>query len=221
MEGKTFTKFRKVWGVSAPRQGIIIAWGPVEEARDITLLLSEWKEGQPGAFEKLIPLVYTDLKRIAYGYLNRERPDHTLEATGLVHELYLRLLNQREVNWEHRAHFFTFTAKLMRMILADHARHRLRDKRGGDQERVPLTDQLPWTDLSSPEYLDLDTALDELERMDRRKAQMVELCHVLGCTVPEAAEILDISPATAERDLKFARGWLYRRLRPEGEAPHA
>jgi RNA polymerase sigma factor (TIGR02999 family) len=190
------------------------------EAGDITRLLREWKGGQPEAFEKLIPLVYADLKRIAYGYLHHERPDHTLEATGLVHELYLRLCHQREVNWEDRAHFFTFTAKVMRMILTDHARSRLRDKRGGQQERVPLNDELPWADLSGPEYLDLDAALEELERVDPRKARMVELCHLLGCTIPEAAEILDISQATAERDLKFARGWLFRRLRPEGEAPH-
>jgi RNA polymerase sigma factor (TIGR02999 family) len=193
----------------------------VPEARDITQLLREWKEGQPGAFEQLIPLVYPDLKRIAYGYLIRERPDHTLEATALVHELYLKLCNQREVNWDDRAHFFTFTAKLMRMILADHARRRLRDKRGGPEERVALSDQLPWANLSGPEFLDLDAALDELELHDRRKEQVVELCHLLGCTLPEAAQILNISLATAERDLKFARGWLFRRLRPEGDTPRA
>jgi len=166
----------------------------------------------------LLPLVYGDLRRIAYGYLMRERPGHTLQATGLVHELYLRLNNQREANWENREHFFTFTAKVMRMILTDHARRNSRDKRGGHAEHLPLSDQLPWVNLNGPEYIDLDLALDELEQVDPRKAQMVELCHVLGCTTQESAEILNISLATAERDLKFARGWLYRRLRPSEES---
>jgi len=190
------------------------------ERGDITQLLQEWKEGRPEALQQLIPLVYPDLKRIAYSYLRRENPGHTLQATGLVHELYLKLCNQREANWEDRRHFYTFAAKVMRMLLTDHARRNLRDKRGGQQERVPLSDQLPWVDLNGPEYMDLDAALDELEKIDKRKAQMVELCHLLGCTTQESAEILNISLATAERDLKFARGWLYRRLRPGEEAHH-
>ena len=186
----------------------------------ITRLLHEWKDGSPEALEQLVPLVYPDLRRIAYSCLRRERPGHTLQATGLVHELYLRLCNQREANWADRAHFFTFTAKIMRMILIDHARRNQREKRGGHSERVPLSDQLPWFDLNGPEYIDLDSALDELEKIDKRKAQMVELCHLLGCTTQESAEILRISPATAERDLKFARGWLYRRLRPDEAGQH-
>lgn len=190
------------------------------EPGDITRLLRQWKDGQPEAFEKLLPLVYSDLRRIASGYLRRERVGHTLQATGLVHELYLRLCNQREANWEDRAHFFTFTAKIMRMILADHARRNQREKRGGGSEPLPLSDQLPWVDLNGPEYLDLDLALDELERIDGRKAQMMELCYLIGCTTQESAEILQISVATAERDLKFARGWLYRRLRPDEAARH-
>jgi len=185
------------------------------ERGDITQLLHEWKDGRPEALQQLIPLVYPDLKRIASGYLRREQPGHTLQATGLVHELYLKLCNQREANWEDRSHFYTFAAKVMRMLLTDHARHNLREKRGGQQERVPLSDQLPWVNLNGPEYIDLDAALDELEKIDPRKAQVIELCHLLGCTTNETAEILHISVATAERDLKFARGWLYRRLRPE------
>jgi RNA polymerase sigma factor (TIGR02999 family) len=192
----------------------------VTQPGDITQLLREWKDGQPEAFEKLVALVYSDLRRIASSYLRRERAGHTLQATGLVHELYLRLCNQREANWEDRAHFFTFTAKIMRMILADHARRNQREKRGGGNEPLPLSDQLPWVDLNGPEYLDLDLALDELERIDGRKAQMMELCYLIGCTTQESAEILHISVATAERDLKFARGWLYRRLRPIEAARH-
>ncbi len=197
------------------------------EAGEITRLLREWKEGQSGAFQELVPLVYPDLRRIAYACLQREHPGHTLQATGLVHELYLRLCNQRSPNWADRAHFFTFTAKIMRMILIDHARRNLREKRGGHNERVPLSDQrlsdqLPWFNLNGPEYIDLDSALDELEKIDKRKAQMVELCHILGCTTQESAEILEVSLATAERDLRFARGWLFNRLRPglgPNEAP--
>ena len=186
---------------------------------DITRLLQEWKGGQPEAFEQLLPLVYADLRRIAYGCLQREHAGHTLEATGLVHELYLRLCQQRAPNWSDRAHFYTFAAKIMRMILIDHARRNLRAKRGGHNERVSLSDQnlsdqLPWFNLSGPEYVDLDSALDQLEKIDKRKAQMVELCHLLGCTTQESAEMLGVSLATAERDLKFARGWLYNRLRP-------
>ena len=189
------------------------------ERGDITQLLHEWKEGKPEALQQLIPLVYPDLKRIASGYLRREQPGHTLQATGLVHELYLKLCNQREANWEDRSHFYTFAAKVMRMLLTDHARHNLREKRGGQQARVPLSDQLPWVNLNGPEYIDLDAALDELEKIDPRKAQVIELCHLLGCTTNETAEILHISVATAERDLKFARGWLYRRLRPDESVP--
>jgi RNA polymerase sigma factor (TIGR02999 family) len=184
------------------------------ERGNITQLLHEWKEGRPEALQQLIPLVYPDLKRIASGYLRREQPGNTLQATGLVHELYLKLCNQREANWEDRSHFYTFSAKVMRMLLTDHARRNLRDKRGGHQDRVPLSDQLPWVNLDGPEYIDLDTALDDLEKIDARKAQVVELCHLLGCTTMETADILHISLATAERDLKFARAWLYRRLRP-------
>ncbi len=188
----------------------------MSDAGDITRLLQAWCGGQTGILEELYPLVYPELKRIAYAYLRRERSDHTLQATGLVHELYLRLYNQRQAGWEDRAHFFTFTAKVMRMILSDHARRGLCQKRGGDARKVPLTEcepaKLPWVRLDGPEFLDLDTALDELEQIDPRKAQMVELCHLLGCTTQESADVLQISMATAERDLKFARGWLYRRL---------
>lgn len=186
---------------------------------DVTRLLKEWQDGRQDAFERLVPLVYPDLKRIAQGYLRRERQDHTLQATALVHELYFRLCRQREPNWKDRAHFFTFTARIMRMILTDHARRYRRDKRGGEQQRVPMDDQLPWVNLDSAEYLDLDAALDELGRIDERKQRMVEFCHLLGCTTEEAADILQISVATGERDLKFARGWLYRRLRPDAASP--
>ncbi|MGA2131299.1 MAG: ECF-type sigma factor [Bryobacteraceae bacterium] len=188
---------------------------------DITRLLREWRDGRPGAFEQLMPVVYADLKRIAVGYLRHERSDHTLQATGLVHELYLRLCNQRDADWNDRAHFYTFTAKVMRMILADHARRYHAEKRGGPHERVPLSDDMAWVNVSGPEMLDFDRALDALQDIDARKARMVELCHFLGCTTKEAAGILGVSMATAERDLKFARGWLYRQLYPPLPEVHA
>jgi RNA polymerase sigma factor (TIGR02999 family) len=192
----------------------------MSDSGDVTGLLLEWKAGSPEAFQKLLPLVYADLRRIGNSYMQRERPGHTLQATALVNELYLRLCNQREANWKDRAHFFTFAAKLMRMILTDHARRNLRDKRGARAEHLPLTESLPWVDLSGPRFIDLDIALEELEEIDPRKAQVVELCHLLGYSTPESAEIMGVSLATAERDLKFARGWLYRRLHPVGETGH-
>lgn len=191
------------------------------EPGDITSLLHAWKEGRPGAFEQLMPVVYADLKRIALGYLRHERQDHTLQATGLVHELYLRLCQQRESDWNDRAHFYTFAAKVMRMILADHARRHHAGKRGGAGERVPLSEDLAWVDVSGPQMLDFDRALQGLEEIHERKARMVELCHFLGCTTKEAAGILGISLATAERDLKFAKGWLYRQMYPQSSEIHA
>lgn len=188
---------------------------------DITQLLRQWKDGEPDAFRSLFPLVYGDLRRIAGGYLSRERPGHTLQATALVHELYMKLTNQREADWQDRSHFFAFAAKLMRMILTDHARRQMRDKRGSGAVHLALSDQFAWVDVNGPEFIDFDVALDELEAIDARKARMVELCHVLGYTTPESAEIMQVSLATAERDLKFARGWLYRRLRPAGGPSHA
>jgi len=186
----------------------------MDEPGDITRLLRDWKEGRPDAFDQLMPVVYGDLRRIALGYFRHERHDHTLQATGLVHELYLRLCQQRENNWNDRAHFYTFAAKVMRRILADHARRGRAEKRGGPHLRVPLSDDLAWVDVSGPQMLDFDRALAALEGIDERKARMIELCHFLGCTTQEAADMMEISLATAERDLKFARGWLYRQMYP-------
>jgi RNA polymerase sigma factor (TIGR02999 family) len=184
------------------------------EPGDITRLLRDWKEGQPGAFEQLMPVVYADLKRIALGYLRHERPDHTLQATGLVHELYLRLCQQRETDWNDRAHFYTFAAKVMRMILIDHAREAKAEMRGGCCERIPLSDALAWVDIGSPELLDLNRALDELGALDPEKVQLVELRCFLGCTAEETAALMQGSKSSVDRDLKFVKSWLYRRIRP-------
>ncbi|MEZ5356693.1 MAG: sigma-70 family RNA polymerase sigma factor [Bryobacteraceae bacterium] len=208
--------------------GDSISWAPEfpgDESRDpevtlpepspgeITQLLNDWKLGHADAFEQLMPVVYSQLRSIAAAHLRRDHGAPTLQATALVHELYLRLLRQRKAEWSDRAHFFTFAAKLMRMILIDHARTRLADKRGGHLGRVPLSDQMAWIDVGGADMLDLDRALAELDEIDPRKVRIVELHYLLGCTIDEAAELVQVSTATVERDLKTVKAWLYRRLR--------
>jgi len=180
---------------------------------EVTRLLERWREGDPEVLENLIPLVYGQLHRIAKGYMRREREDHTLQPTALVNEVYMRLLNQRKIAWHDRGHFFTFAARMMRNILKDHARAHLADRRGGPGAiRLPLTDDVAWVGSSSAEILDLNRALDRLEQLDQRKAQLIELRFFLALTMEETAEVLSISLATAERDLKFSRSWLFHEL---------
>ena len=181
---------------------------------EITLLLAKWKDGDRSAFEELMPLVYPHLREVAAAYIRRERNPDVLQATVLVHELYLRLLNQRKAAWDDRRHFYAFAAKVMRMILIDHAREKHTQMRGGDHERVPLSDDLVWVNIGSPELLDLNHALDELATLDAGMVQMVELRYFLGCTAEETADLVQVSKATVDRDLKFAKSWLYRRIHP-------
>jgi RNA polymerase sigma factor (TIGR02999 family) len=181
---------------------------------EITVLLGKWKDGEPSAFDELMPLVYPHLRQVAAGYVRRERNPDVLQATVLVHELYLRLLNQKKAEWEDRQHFYAFSAKVMRMILIDHARENQAQMRGGDRERIPLSDDLAWIDIDSPELLDLNRALDELGVLDAEKVQMVELRYFLGCTAEETATLMKVSKATVDRELKFVRSWLYRRIHP-------
>jgi RNA polymerase sigma factor (TIGR02999 family) len=184
------------------------------EKGDITLLLAKWKNGEASAFEELMPLVYPHLRQVAAAYIRRERNPDVLQGTVLVHELYLRLLNQKKAAWEDRRHFYSFAARVMRMILIDHARETQAQMRGGDQVRVPLSDDLAWVNIGSAEMLDLNRALDELGAMDAGKVQLVELRYFLGCTAEETASLLQVSKATVDRDLKFIRSWLFRRIRP-------
>lgn len=179
---------------------------------EITLLLAKWKDGEPSAFEELMPLVYPHLRQVAASYVRRERNPDVLQATVLVHELYLRLLNQKKADWEDRRHFYTFAAKVMRMILIDHARETQAQSRGGDRERIPLSDDLAWIDIDSPELLDLNRALDELAALDAVKVQLVELRYFLGCTAEETAALMQVSKSTVDRELKFIKSWLYRRV---------
>jgi RNA polymerase sigma factor (TIGR02999 family) len=186
---------------------------------EVTLLLDRWRAGDELAFESLVPLVYTDLRRLAHAMMRRERSDHTLQPTALLSETYLRLMKNRNVAWENRAHFFAFAARVMRNILTDYARARLAGRRGGaGQFRIELTEDLAFIGAGDEQILDLYRALERLEKLDARKARMIELRYFLSLTTPEAAEALEISLATAERDLQFARGWLYRELRGTGGA---
>jgi RNA polymerase sigma factor (TIGR02999 family) len=157
--------------------------------------------------------VYPHLRQVAAAYLRREPSADTLQPTALVNELYLKLLQQRNAAWNDRVHFFTFAAKIMRRILADHARMAKADKRGAGLPHVPLSDEMPWLNVNSDDVIDVNRALDELEGLDPRKVRLVELRYFLGCTVSEAAELIGISTATVERDLTMVKSWLYAKLR--------
>jgi RNA polymerase sigma factor (TIGR02999 family) len=186
---------------------------------EITGLLHRWKGGDPQALASLASLAYNDLRRIAMGYLRREVPGHTLQATGLVNELYLRLARLQTVKIADRHHFYAFAAQMMRMILTDYARQTRAMKRTGSATRVPLHEEIAWIDAASEDMLALDTALRELEALDARKVRVLELRFFLGCTNEETAEFLDISKATVDRDLEFAKAWLYKRLSPAKKMP--
>jgi RNA polymerase sigma factor (TIGR02999 family) len=179
---------------------------------EITRLLHRWQVGDREALGALASAAYDDLRAIAAGYLRRERSGHTLQATGLVNELYLRLTQIRSVQIEDRRHFYAFAAQLMRLILIDHARQARAGKRPGSHARVPLHDEIAWVDATSDEMLELDIALNELEAVAERKVRILELRYFLGCTNEEAAQVLGVSRPTIDRDLEFAKAWLYRRL---------
>lgn len=187
----------------------------METKGEITLLLDEWKNGEPEAFDRLMPLVYPHLRVVAAAYIRRERNADVLQATSLVHELYLRLVNQKKAFWQDRGHFYGFAARVMRMILIDHARENQAQRRGGGATRVPLSDDLPWVTIGSPELLDLNRALEDLGSMDPYKVELVELRYFLGCTTEETSGLMNVSKATVDRDLKFVKSWLYRRVYPE------
>ncbi len=181
-------------------------------AQDITILLEEWERGDKTALDRLAPLVYPQLREIAGAYLRRERGGHTLQATALVNELFLKLMTRREPHFEGRQHFYTLTAKLMRLALIDHARTAKAGKRGGATFPVPLHDEIPWVDASGPQMVDLDRALDELAELDSEQAQMFELRFLIGHSVDETAELLGTSKSSVDRKVRLARAWLFRRL---------
>jgi RNA polymerase sigma-70 factor (ECF subfamily) len=182
-------------------------------ATDVTVLLSELAHGNQDAAERLIPLVYEELKRLARSYMRRERPDHTLQATALVHEAYLKLVRQQAVHWQGRSHFFGIAAQIMRRILIDHARAHLREKRGGVKKDLPLDEALVFSAAQSEELVKLDEALQRLSVVDARQGRIVELRFFGGLSIEEAAELLGISPKTVKRDWSVAKAWLYNELR--------
>jgi RNA polymerase sigma factor (TIGR02999 family) len=180
---------------------------------DLTELLVAWGRGNRDADSRLIAVVYEDLRRLARRRLRAERADHSLAPTALVHEAYLRLVDLRRVQWQNRAQFFAIAARLMRQILVDHARAHGAAKRGGWASKVPLADDLRTTSPPDVDLLDLDAALGKLEAIDSRLGDLVVLRFFGGLTVEEAAESLDLSPATVKRDWTRARTWLFRELR--------
>src|SRR5262245_781083 len=180
----------------------------------VSKLLRAWAGGDLHARDELVPLVYHELRKRASGYLRHERPDHTLQATALVHEAFLRLAGRNRVAWQNRGHFYAVAAQMMRRILVDHARERRAAKRPGAQIRVDLDDQIPAPEQPGLDVLLLDEALGELAAMDPRQGRIVELRYFGGLSEQEVADALSVSRATVTRDWKRARAWLYHRMTP-------
>jgi RNA polymerase sigma-70 factor (ECF subfamily) len=179
---------------------------------DVTQFLDDLQNGRPDVASQLMPLVYDELHRVARHQMRHERGDHTLQATALVHEAYLRLVHQPERTWQNRAHFIGVAACAMRRILVDHARARQTAKRGSAAQRVPLEEPLLLTDEQPDDLVALDEALERLARLDARQGRVVELRFFGGLTVEETAEALGISPKTVKRDWSVARAWLHREV---------
>lgn len=183
---------------------------------EITTLLRRWSGGDVAALDDLVEAAYRELHTIAAGYLHQTNRQPGLQATELVNELYLRLARQRATQLSDRYHFYAFSAMLMRRILNDQSRRALAQKRpGSSSARVPLHPDLVWIDTAGEEMLTLDQALAELELLDERKVRILELRYFLGCTNEETAELLGVTRSTVDRDLQFAKAWLYRRLHPQ------
>ena len=178
--------------------------------QQVTRLLVDWSNGNAAALEQLTPLVYGELRRLAARYLRKERAGHTLQSTALVHEAYIRLIDQKNVRWQNRAHFFGVAAQMIRRILVDHARSRQAGKRGSGAPRLSLDEALAAPDKKDLDLIALDDALSSLAKIDQQQARIVELRFFTGLTVEETAEVLGISPATVKRDWVTAKAWLYR-----------
>ena len=186
---------------------------------EVTQLLLAWSQGEQAALDKLIPVVTAELRRLAHHYMGGERPDHTLQTTALVNEAYLKLIDQRSVNWQNRAHFFAICARQMRFILTDSHRAKLYQKRGAGAERVSLDESAVMSPAASHVLIKIDDALNELAAVDQRKSQVVELRFFGGLSVKETAAVLKVSPETVMRDWKLARAWLLSEL--DGQTIHA
>lgn len=185
---------------------------PTPASHEITDLLLAWGQGDQAALDTLIPLVHADLHKRAERYMRRERRGHTLQATALIHETYLRLIDVQQVRWRNRAHFFAMAARLMRRILVDHARERRCQKRGGETRRVSFDEGLVLSPGRGEDIVALDEALNALSEFDPRKGQVVECRFFGGLSGEETAEALDVSLETVKRDWRLAKSWLLRRL---------
>jgi RNA polymerase sigma factor (TIGR02999 family) len=179
---------------------------------DVTRLLKAWSDGNQQALNDLMPVVYAEIRKLARSYLRRERPDHTLQPTALVNEAYLRLVDQRQVRWNNRAHFFGIAAQMMRRVLVDHARSRKAEKRGSGNVAVTFDEALEVAATQALDVVSLDSALETLAALDPRQARIVELRFFGGLTVEETAEVVALSPATIKREWAAARAWLRREL---------
>ena len=180
--------------------------------QNVTKLLVQWSKGDQDALEALVPLVYDELRRLARYYLKQEKQNHTLSSTALVHEAYLRLVSQKDVTWQNRAHFFGVAARMMRRILVDHARHYAYAKRGGGVPTLALDEALATPQRREIDLVALDDALDSLAKLDERQSRMVELRFFGGLSIEETSEVLGVSPPTVKREWASARAWLYREI---------
>ncbi len=182
----------------------------MQTSGEVTRLLQDWSEGRREALDQLLPLLYEELRRLAHSYLSRERSDHTLQTTALVHEAYLKLIDQKSVNWQNRAQFFALSAQAMRRILIDSARRRTSVKRGSGGTKISLDEAATISgETANESLLALDAALQELEKVDPEQSKIVELRYFGGLTIEETAEVLKSSPATVKREWTMARAWLY------------
>jgi RNA polymerase sigma factor (TIGR02999 family) len=179
---------------------------------EVTQLLHEWNQGDEAAPEKLMPLVYAELRRMAHRYMAGQNRGHTLQTTALIHEAYLRLVNQSEKQWQNHSHFFAVAARAMRHILVDYARSKQAEKHGGGAQELSLDEALTVSQERAAEVVALDDALEELAKIDQRKSQIVELRFFGGLSVEETAEVLKISAITVMRDWSMAKAWLHREL---------
>lgn len=183
----------------------------------VTQLLLDWGNGDKAALDKLVPVVYQELRRLAAYYMRRERPGHTLQTSALVNEAYMRLVDYSQIRWQSRAHFFAVAAQAMRRILVEHARKRHFAKRGGGAVQVSFDETAIVSQEQASDLVALDDALTSLEAMDERKARIVELRYIGGLNIEETAEVLGISPATVQREWRAAKAWLYRAIKDGGK----
>ena len=183
-----------------------------QDSHEVTQLLIQWSNGDKTALNKLMPLIYNELRQLARHYMSRERPGHTLQTTALVNEAYVRLVNRKHVQWQNRAHFFAIAAQLMRSILVDHARRHAYAKRGGGAPKIALDQVVVVSQQRAGEVVALDEALKLLAEIDAQQSRIVELRFFGGLTIEETAEVLGLSPATIKREWSTAKAWLYHEL---------